>query len=235
MRHPGSTSLSGSERGACVISAAPAAPGAYEQGQWHLRRLDADWARLVDAVGPCTHRPQLHRSPYEALVRAVAYQQLHARAGDAILARLLAAAGADGFPAPPQLLALGVDGLRACGLSAPKAASVLGLARATLEGIVPSLEEARTIDDETLVRRLTALRGVGRWTAEMFLIYSLGRLDVLPVDDHGVRSGWRTLKRLTALPGARELQRLGAACAPWRTLAAWYLWRLPALGWREGA
>lgn len=195
----------------------------------HLRALDADWARLVDAVGPCRHAPREARPPYEGLARAVAYQQLHARAGDAILARIVAAGGDGGFPSPARLVELGEAGLRRCGLSAAKAGTVVGIAQAALEGVVPGLAEARACDDAHLMQRLTALRGVGRWTVQMFLIYGLGRLDVLPADDYGVRSGYRALKRLDALPSAAALQRLGEAWAPYRTLAAWYLWRLPEL------
>ncbi len=210
------------------MSAVPAADGDYVPAQAHLRSLDADWARLVDAVGPCTHRPQPTRPPYEALVRAVAYQQLHARAGDAILARLIEAAGGGIFPDPARLIALGEAGLRSCGLSTAKAQSVLGLARATLDGVVPGLEEAHASDQEALVQRLTALRGIGRWTVEMFQIYSLGRLDVLPADDFGARAGYRALKGLDTLPSPGTLQRAGAGWAPYRTVATWYLWRLAA-------
>lgn len=201
---------------------------AYASARSHLRALDADWARLVDAVGPCRHRPHTARAPYEGLARAVAYQQLHARAGDAIVARIVAAGGG-AFPSAARLVELGESGLRACGMSASKARTVVAIARAALDGVVPGLDEARACHDAELTQRLTALRGVGRWTVHMFLIYGLGRLDVLPADDYGVRTGYRALKGLAEPPGAAELQRIGEAWSPYRTLAAWYLWRMPEL------
>lgn len=193
-----------------------------------LASLDEDWARLVAWVGPCAHRPRPDREPYEALVRAIAYQQLHARAGDAMLARLLALSPDGTFPTPRQLLAAGPEALRGCGFSAGKVLAMQGIAEATLAGTVPALEEALVLDDETLVRRLLPLRGVGRWTVEMLLIYSLARPDVLPVDDFGVREGYRRLKGLAEQPKPRQLAQLGLAWSPHRTAAAWYLWRVPA-------
>ncbi|TRX75381.1 DNA-3-methyladenine glycosylase family protein [Pseudomonas mangiferae] len=193
-----------------------------------LAGLDEDWARLVARVGPCAHRPRPDREPYEALVRAIAYQQLHARAGDAMLARLLALSPDGTFPTPRLLLAVGPEALRGCGFSAGKVLAMQGIAEATLAGTVPALKDALALDDETLVRRLLPLRGVGRWTVEMLLIYSLARPDVLPVDDFGVREGYRRLKGLAEQPKPRQLAQLGLAWSPHRTAAAWYLWRVPA-------
>ncbi|HYQ39329.1 MAG TPA: DNA-3-methyladenine glycosylase [Pseudomonas sp.] len=194
----------------------------------HLAALDADWARLVAQVGPCTLAPERAREPYEALVRAVAYQQLHARAAAAILGRLLALYPDTPFPTPAQLLATEVERLRACGLSARKVETLQGIARATLSGQVPSRAAAEGMDDAALIERLISLRGIGRWTVEMLLIFCLGRPDVLPADDFGVRNGYRRLKGLEQLPTPRELARAGLACRPWRSIAAWYLWRVPA-------
>jgi len=194
-----------------------------------LAALDEDWARLVAAVGPCGHRPRPEREPYEALVRSVAYQQLHARAAEAMLGRLLALCEGR-FPAPGALLALGPEALRGCGFSAAKTLALRGLAEATLDGTVPGLDEALGLDDRALMARLLPLRGVGRWTVEMLLIYTLARPDVLPVDDFGVREGYRRLKGLERQPKPRELAELGRAWSPYRTAAAWYLWRVPAAG-----
>lgn len=203
-------------------------PRAYRRAARFLAGLDQDWARHIAAVGPCRHETRPAREPYEALVRAIAYQQLHVRAGDAILGRLLALYPDVSFPAPAQLLASAVESQRACGFSAAKLATVRGIAQAALDGVVPSLEEARQLPDEVLIGRLTSLRGVGRWTVEMFLIYSLERSDILPVDDFGVREGYRRLKGLERAPTPRQMREIGAAWSPWRTVAAWYLWRLPA-------
>lgn len=208
--------------------AADLTPRAYLQAAKCLSGLDDDWARHVALIGPCLHEAKPAREPYEALVRAIAYQQLHAKAGDAILGRLLALYPGVSFPAPEQLLVSDPEVQRACGFSAAKLASIRGIAQAAVEGIVPGLDEARRLPDAALIERLTSLRGVGRWTVEMFLIYSLERSDILPVDDFGVREGYRRLKGLTKAPTPRQMREIGEAWSPFRTVAAWYLWRLPS-------
>ncbi|AIZ34151.1 DNA-3-methyladenine glycosylase 2 family protein [Pseudomonas parafulva] len=200
-------------------------PQAFEQARAFLSDLDPDWARLVARVGPCLHRAKPGREPFEALVRAVAYQQLHARAAEAILGRLLALYPNQRFPAPEQLLATDPQLLRDCGLSARKLATILGIAQARLDGQVPTLQQARTMADAALVERLVSLHGVGRWTVEMLLIYSLERSDILPVDDFGIREGYRRLKGLERAPTPAQMRVLGEPWRPYRTVAAWYLWR----------
>ena len=160
-------------------------------------------------------------------MRAVAYQQLHARAAESILARLLALYPDAPFPSPTQLLATDFAALRGTGLSARKVETLQGIAEGALSGLVPSRAQAATMADEELIQRLVSLRGIGRWSVEMLLIFTLERPDVLPADDFGVRSGYRRLKGLEQLPTPRELARIGTAYRPWRTVAAWYLWRVP--------
>lgn len=193
-----------------------------------LAALDADWARLVAQAGPCAHVARPAREPYETLVRAVAYQQLHVKAGDAILARLLALHPQRAFPLPAQLLDADVATLRGCGFSARKIETIRGIAAATVGGVVPDLATALALPDEELIARLCLLKGIGRWTAEMFLIYGLDRPDILPVDDFGVREGYRRLKRLDKAPSPAQMRAIGEAFSPYRTIAAWYLWRMPA-------
>lgn len=207
---------------------APPTPVLFERAARHLAALDADWARHVQAIGPCLHASRPARDPYEALVRAIAYQQLHARAGDAILGRLLALYPGQSFPQPRTLLDTDPEIQRACGFSASKLATIRGIAQAALDGVIPEREEALAMSDEALIERLVALRGVGRWTVEMLLIYTLERMDILPVDDYGVREGYRRLKRLDKSPSPAQMRAIGAAFSPYRTIAAWYLWRLPA-------
>ena len=201
---------------------------AYRRAEKFLSNLDADWARHIAMTGPCRHEPKPAREPYEALIRAIAYQQLHAKAGDAILARLLDLYPGVLFPTPEQLVTTPFDTQRMCGFSQAKVETIRGIAQATLDGVVPHLAEAQCLSDGALIERLTPLRGVGRWTVEMFLIYSLKRLDVLPVDDFGVRSGYTRLKGLKEAPTPRQMREIGEIWSPWRTVAAWYLWRLPA-------
>ncbi len=189
----------------------------------HLAGIDADWARLIATVGPCTHVAKPEREPYEALARAVAHQQLHRRAAEAILLRLETLAG--GFPEPTQLLALDESVLRGCGFSVRKIATLKAIAEGTLSGLVPSRLLADQMEDEVLIKQLVSLPGIGRWTVEMLLIYTLERGDVLPVDDYGVRAGYRWLKSLPELPTPKALHQAGQALSPHRTVAAWYLWR----------
>ena len=181
---------------------------------------------MVLDVGECTHTPKPGREPYEALIRAIAYQQLHAKAGDAILGKLLASFSSQGFPDASQILAAESSVLRACGFSGRKVETIRAIAHGSLTGLVPRRIEAEQMTDEELIRRLTSLKGIGRWTVEMLLIYTLERIDVLPVDDFGVRDGYRRLKSLSVAPTKKEMERLGQQWSPYRTLAAWYLWRL---------
>ncbi len=189
----------------------------------HLRAADPALSALIDRIGPCTFvaRP---REPYEALVRAIAHQQLHGRAAEAILARFIALHPAP-FPEPNAVLGTADGMLRGCGFSASKIAAIRDICARSLDGLVPTSSEAAALDDAALIERLVAIRGVGRWTVEMFLIATLGRPDVLPVDDFGVREGWRLIKGLEAQPKPRELAAIGAAWSPYRSTAAWYLWR----------
>ena len=200
----------------------------YTEAQTCLAALDPQWAAHIEAVGPCLHQPKPTRDPYQALVRAIAYQQLHAKAGDAILARFLALYPGSAFPSPEQVLATTPEQLRACGFSASKLATIQGIAQARLDGLVPDYQQALALDDEALIERLVCLRGVGRWTVEMLLIYTLERMDILPADDFGVREGYRRLQGLQAQPTRRQMIDLGKRWSPYRTVAAWYLWRVPA-------
>lgn len=196
----------------------------------HLVASDPVWFALICKVGVCELRPESHsdrtrRSPYEALMRSVAYQQIHGRAADAILGRFLAHFPGQDFPEPAAVLALDEAVMRACGFSAAKTATMRGIAAGALAGVVPTRTEAELLGDEALIARLTTLRGVGRWTVEMFLMFTLQRPDVLPIDDFGVREGWKVLKGLAHQPKPGELAVTGQAWVPYRSTAAWYLWR----------
>src|SRR5690348_9167854 len=190
----------------------------------HLR-TDRLFAALIRRVGEPRLGIQRRRSPYEALVRAIAHQQLHGRAAEAILARFAALYPDCAFPTPEQVLATRDETLRACGFSGGKIAAIRDICARTLDGTVPARRDCTQLSDEELIERLTSIRGVGRWTVEMLPIFTLGRPDVLPVDDFGVREGYRLLYRLDAQPKPRALAELGLAWAPYRSTAAWYLWR----------
>jgi DNA-3-methyladenine glycosylase II len=199
----------------------------YAASAAFLRDLDDDWARLVANVGPCLHDPKAAREPYEALVRAIGYQQLTAKVGDAIIARLKALYPDTTFPTPENIMVAEFDALRACGLSAAKIATIKAIAQGALSGLIPPRSVASTMEDEELIARVVTIKGVGRWTVEMLLMYSLERADILPTDDFGVREGYRVLKSLPEQPKPNALREIGKAWAPHRTIAAWYLWRMP--------
>ncbi len=189
----------------------------------HLRR-DPVLKRVIRRVGPCLLAAQ-EREPYEALVRAIAHQQVHGRAADAILGRFVALHPGHAFPPPGLVLETPVEAMRACGFSGSKVAAIRDIAEKSVGGLVPDLKAAAGLDDATLIERLVQIRGVGRWTVEMLLIFTLGRADVLPVDDFGVREGWRVATKAEAQPRPKELAVIGEAWSPYRSVAAWYLWR----------
>ena len=190
------------------------------------RHLSADpaFAALIRRVGPFTLKAE-KQSLYEALVRAISHQQLHGNAARAIMGRFVALYPDAPFPQAEQVLATDDAELRACGFSFSKIAAIRDICAKTLDGTVPHRRTAIRLTDEELIERLTSIRGVGRWTVEMMLIFTLGRPAILPVDDFGVRDGYRRLYGLDEQPKPRALNEIGKAWAPWRSIAAWYLWR----------
>jgi DNA-3-methyladenine glycosylase II len=199
----------------------------------HLSR-DPVMRGLMRAAGPCELRPRRGVTPYQSLVSAIAHQQLTGSAARTILGRFFALYGEQGrHPEPELLLATDDAALRAVGFSRAKVASLKDIAARTLDGTIPPRRTLSRLPDEEVVARLVQVRGVGRWTVEMFLMFTLGRPDVLPVDDYGVRSGFRLAYGLAELPRPRELAEFGLRWAPCRSTAAWYLWRAVDLA-REG-
>ena len=164
--------------------------------------------------------------PYEALVRSIAHQQVHGKAAEAVLGRFIALFPEQPFPTPAQVGSASFETLRGCGFSGSKITAIRDIAEKTEAGLVPTRRAAQRLTDAQLIERLVQLRGVGRWTVEMLLIFTLGRPDVLPVDDFGVREGWKHAAGLEAQPKPKELAALGEAWAPFRSTAAWYLWQV---------
>ena len=190
-----------------------------------LSARDPVLGALIAKVGAFGLTRAAATSTYESLARAVVYQQLTGKAAATIFARVAALGGSEACPEPTALLALPDAALRGAGLSAAKVAALRDLAAKTLAGEVPSLAEMAAMDDEEIITRLTAVRGIGRWSAEMLLMFTLGRPDVLPVGDYGVRNGVRFAYGLRELPSPEAVARRGARWKPWRTIASWYLWR----------
>jgi DNA-3-methyladenine glycosylase II len=191
----------------------------------HLARKCKVMSRLIRAHGPCTIVPDAGRSPFHSLVSAVAHQQLNGTAAESILRRFRALSPGKRFPAPAQLVTVSDDDLRASGFSWAKIAAIRDIAAKTLDGTVPSSRAIAKMPDEEIIERLVQVRGVGRWTVEMLLIFKLGRPDVLPVDDFGVRNGLRVAFKLPGMPKPKEVLAHGERWRPHGTTAAWYLWR----------
>lgn len=191
----------------------------------HLSQADPPIGLLIEQVGSFTMRPSPGWSLFATLVRSIVYQQLTGTAAATILGRVNRLFWPRRFPAPGDLLEIAPERLREAGLSAAKTAALRDLAARTLDGTVPSLARVRRMGDEEIIERLTQVRGVGRWTVEMLLIFKLGRPDVLPVGDLGVRKGFALTFRKRTLPAPAALVRRGERWRPYRSVASWYLWR----------
>ena len=187
-------------------------------------RIDPAFRDVIAAVGPMALRPPSDDA-FQALLRAIVFQQLAGKAASAIHNRVIALF--EGVPSPEALLALAHERLRGAGLSAAKQAAVIDLARRFTDGTVP-YHDLDSLGDDEVIARLTQIRGIGRWTAEMFLLFQLRRPDVWPVDDLGVRNGWRNVHRLETAPTPKELTPLGDPFRPHRSAVAWYCWRAVA-------
>jgi len=191
----------------------------------HLAEGDARLAALIARAGPFTLRPEPTQSLFAALLESIVHQQLSGAAAGTILGRVRRIYHPRRFPGPRQILDTPAARLRAAGLSRAKTAALHDLAARTLDGTVPTMARVHRMEDEEIVERLTAVRGVGRWTAEMILIFRLGRPDVLPVADLGVRKGFARTFRTRGLPQPQAMLRRGERWRPYRSVASWYLWR----------
>lgn len=193
----------------------------------HFKARDRVMAALIETVGPCKLRPVECDSPFRHLAEAIISQQISGRAAQSIGARFVGLFGLreGAFPTPQDVLEKHDATLRSAGLSAAKSAALRDLSKKTLEGVVPDTRTLTTLGDTEIIERLTIVRGIGPWTVQMMLMFQLGRPDVLPTADYGVRNGFRIAYRRRALPTPGELARFGERWAPYRSAAAWYLWR----------
>lgn len=189
-----------------------------------LAAADPSVGDVIARVGPPTFSPRPDET-LAALVRSIVYQQLSGKAAATIHGRVLDAFGSNGRPDPAALAAAPDEALRACGLSRAKTAAVQDLVGRHLDGSLPTRAELLGMSDEAVVAALTAVRGVGPWTAQMVLLFNLGRPDVWPTTDLGVQEGYRVIAGLDERPTPRQLAEAGEPYRPWRSVAAWYLWR----------
>ncbi|WP_425067279.1 DNA-3-methyladenine glycosylase family protein [Reyranella sp.] len=193
----------------------------------HLKAADPALAAIIDTVGPFRMELKQSRSLFGALAEAIVYQQLSNKAAATIYGRVeaLYPDAPDGFT-PRHILKTPDEALRGCGLSRAKVLAVQDLARRVEEGELPTLDVAQDIPDSELIERLVTVRGIGRWSAEMFLMFRLGRPDVLPLDDYSLRNAYAKAFRKRVLPSPKELEKAGQKWRPYRTVASWYLWRV---------
>ena len=191
----------------------------------HLSAVDPVMRKLIAELGACRLEHEPWRSPFQSLVQAVAHQQLNGTAAETILTRFKKLFPKRKFPKPEDLAGVTDEQIRACGFSFAKIAALRDIAAKTLDGTIPSSREIDKLGDEEIIDRLTAARGVGRWTVEMLLMFQLGRKDVLPVDDFGVRTGFRVAYQKRAMPKPKALLAFGKKWRPHASTAAWYLWQ----------
>jgi DNA-3-methyladenine glycosylase II len=188
----------------------------------HLRRADRVLAGVIEGVGPCRYRTDPRGGPFASLVESILYQQLNGKAAETIHGRLLALVGRK-FPRPQDFACVSDAQLRAVGLSRQKTSYIRDLVRHAQDGL-PLARVAR-MSDERVIETLTAVKGIGRWTAEMYLMFRLGRLDVLPVDDYGVRKSMQLAYGFRSLPKPERMRKVAESWRPYRSVACWYLWR----------
>jgi DNA-3-methyladenine glycosylase II len=203
----------------------------------HLSRVDRKLARIIAKAGECRLQMETTQSIFEALLESIVYQQLNGKVAATILGRVKALFPDNSgrlrtrrglvprFPTPQQIVEAPPELLRSAGLSQAKMLAIKDLAAKTIEGVVPSAKQAHKMSDEELIERLVEVRGIGRWTVEMLLLFRLGRPDVLAVDDYGVRKGFAKAHKLDELPKPKELLAYGERWRPYRSVACWYLWR----------
>jgi DNA-3-methyladenine glycosylase II len=208
-------------------------PFDHKEAIAHLTKTDERLARLVAKSIEFQLNLEATASPYEALLRAIVYQSISRKAAAVIFARIKELGGSVGCPAPQKILRARTSVLRKAGLSFAKVAAVRDLAQKTIEGVVPTLAEAHKMSDQELVDRLISVRGIGAWTVEMFLIFRLGRPDVLPIHDYGVQKGFALTYGKRKIPKPRELAKFGERWRPYRTVASWYLWRAVELAGKD--
>src|SRR5580704_17724627 len=190
-----------------------------------LRGIDKRLARVIEKTGTFQFKLDECDSVYESLLEAITHQSISGKAAATIYGRIKAMGTNGECPTPAEILAASPQSLREAGLSAAKALAMKDLAQKTIDGVVHTLEAAHEMSDEELVERLISVRGIGAWTVEMFLIFRLGRPDVLPIHDYGVQKGFAILYRKKAIPKPRELAAFGERWRPYRTVASWYMWR----------
>jgi DNA-3-methyladenine glycosylase II len=190
-----------------------------------LSKQDSTLAKLIKKVGPFKLKPKSISSPFHALAESIVYQQLNGKAASTIFGRVCGLFDSPEFLCPKEVSLISEELLRSAGLSRSKLASIKDLADKTIIGLVPKAADLHQMSDDEILDRLTKIRGIGSWTVEMMLIFRLGRMDVLPINDYGIRKGFALIYGWKELPKPKELLQYGERWRPYRSVASWYLWR----------
>jgi 3-methyladenine DNA glycosylase/8-oxoguanine DNA glycosylase len=196
-----------------------------EEAVAKLVKSDATLAKLIAAKRPFELHIAHMQSTFETLAESIVYQQLTGKAAATIFNRLKSVTHENRISAPDEILALPEETIRGVGLSRAKTLAIIDLARRTKDGLVPEVDELDSMSDEDIVRCLTTIRGIGPWSVEMLLIFRLGRLDVMPATDYGVRKGFALTYKLDELPTPKQLMAHAEKWRPYRSIASWYMWR----------
>ncbi len=191
----------------------------------HLSTADPILGGLIARVGPCLLKPDPERAPFQALVEAVAHQQLNGQAASTIITRFKALFPGGKFPSVQEVMDMDITRMTGIGFSQAKAGYVKEIARMTAHGHVPDQTQIQLLSDEEIIQRFTQVKGVGQWTVEMLLIFNLGRPDVLPANDFGIRTGFGITYKKRKLPEPDQILKHGQRWKPYRSMASWYLWR----------
>jgi len=230
-------SLAGPHRYSATVIRSPVAPApppltgsafrrALQKAQAHLTAVDPALGRVIARVGSAELEPSPEFDPFHALVRSICHQQLHGKAAETILGRVNTKFGDGTLADLNKIRRARIETMRGCGLSLAKALAIKDLALKCADGTVPPAKELHTLADDEIVERVSQVRGIGRWTVEMMLMFRMGRLDVFPVDDFGVRKGFTLLRKLKEPITPKALLPLGEPWRPYRSVASWYLWRV---------
>jgi len=213
----------------CLWAEAGVAPIDWARACRELAARDRGLGAVIERVGGDGFIGRPGRSSFESLAHSIVYQQLSGKAAETIFGRFRALYNGESFPTPETVLATPHRKMRGAGLSEAKARSIKDLAAHAARGEIPSIETLRGMEQEEVIERLTVVRGIGRWTAEMLLMFRVGHPDVLPVDDLGIRKGFARIQRKRELPEAETIMRRGERWRPYRSVASWYLWRAAEL------
>ncbi len=196
------------------------------EAERHVKRVDPRLGKVITRVGPCQLTKSARFEPFSALLNSIAHQQLNGKAAQTIVQRVKDRFAGGDWPDAATMAKARLPSMRACGLSTAKSLAIRDLAAKTLDGTVPTARALHKMPEAEIIERLTQVRGIGQWTVEMMLMFRLGRLDVLPVDDFGVRKGFTLLIGEQEMVTKKALATYGEKWAPYRSVAAWYLWRV---------